>query len=72
MRDIKEVHIALPDGEMTLCGLSADSAWRDQYSVLITLEEAAVDIDYYPEDEKCDICWRDEEARTLMLLANIS
>ena len=70
MRSILEIHIAFPGGEMTLCGLSEESAWREQYSQVITLEEA-VETQFYPEDERCEICWRDEEARTLMLLANI-
>lgn len=70
MRPIEEIHIALPDGKISLCGLSADSVWRD-HGNLITLEEAASYSDYYYESGKCDICWRDEDARTLMLLANI-
>jgi len=70
MRPILEIHIAHPGGEMTLCGLSLPSVWRTQYAVVITLEDA-VDAQLVPEYEKCEICWRDEEARTLMLLANI-
>lgn len=70
MRPILELHIAHPDGEITLCGLSVESVWREQYSLILTLEEA-VETQFYPEDERCEICWRDEEARTLMLLANI-
>jgi hypothetical protein len=71
MRPIEEVHIAQPNGKIALCGLSADSVWRLTRGVLITLAEAAVDLDLFPEEEKCDICWRDEEARTLMLLGMI-
>lgn len=69
MRPIEEVHIAFPDYQLTLCGLSLPSVWRTQDSLVITLEDA-VEAHLWHEDEKCEICWRDEEARTLMLLAN--
>lgn len=61
-------HIEDPDEEHTLCNLSWNSLYLladDEY--IITLQDAACDWEEIPEEQKCDICWRDDEWQLLLL-----
>jgi hypothetical protein len=73
MNNIRQYHIEHPTEQRTLCYLKAEGLWGDPNfeELLVTLEESVLDNEYIVEAHKCDICWRDDEERTLMLLAEV-
>lgn len=69
---ISVCHILSPySEELTLCHLNVFGWWDSAacfFDTWCTLEESLANPEEYPEIERCDICWRDEEGRTLILL----
>jgi hypothetical protein len=72
MNPIRQYHIEHPTEERTLCYLKVDSLWADggEDNYLVSVEESVEEDDYIVESYKCDICWRDDEERILMILAH--
>lgn len=65
-------HIEHPDETRTLCNLWWHT-WPQNFTsedIILVLTEAAERTDTIPEEEKCDICWRDDEW-ALLLLAEV-
>lgn len=73
MNPIRQYHIEHPTEERTLCYLSTDSLWSgggtDFDNYLVSVEESVEEDEHIVELYKCDICWRDDEERILMVLA---
>lgn len=61
-------HIEHPDEDRTLCHVGWEAMCyltKDEYT--ITLQDAACEWENIPEEQKCDICWRDDEWQLLLL-----
>jgi hypothetical protein len=73
MNPITICHIEHPTEDRTLCNLNGLDLWADEDFMvdLYLLEESLAEDLFLSESSKCDICWRDEEERILMLLAEV-
>jgi hypothetical protein len=72
MNPITICHIEHPTEDKTLCNLNGLDLWADDNDLveLYFLEESVGEDLFLSDSSKCSICWRDEEERILMLLAN--
>jgi hypothetical protein len=78
----KQCHIENPfNRAITLCRLSAypeicttldyDTFRTDRSEDYYITVEESFEEELWPEDERCSLCWDDEEKRTLLLLATV-